>query len=35
MKKMFSSIEQRLFSGAVGVNVVSDGFPDYFSGGRS
>ena len=29
-KRAFSSIEQRLFTGAAGGNVVSEGFPDYF-----
>ena len=29
-KSIFSFIEKRLFNGAAGVNVVSEGFPEYF-----
>ncbi|MCW8899152.1 MAG: glycosyltransferase family 4 protein [Gammaproteobacteria bacterium] len=29
-KKIFSAVEKRFFNGAAGVNVVSEGFPEYF-----
>jgi glycosyltransferase involved in cell wall biosynthesis len=29
-KKIFSFLEEKLLSGAIGVNVVSEGFPEYF-----
>jgi glycosyltransferase involved in cell wall biosynthesis len=31
LKFVFSFLEKRLFNGATGVNVVSEGFPEYFS----